>query len=129
MTTDHPVLALEDRLAAAMKASDAATLDGLLAEGLVFIDQNGRSQGKTEDLAIHRSGLLRLDRLEIADRQLRALGADAAVVTLRVRLEGRFRGAHVAGHFAYTRVWQQMIDQKTGEGVWQVVAAHCSTVA
>ncbi|WP_419899631.1 nuclear transport factor 2 family protein [Roseomonas sp. USHLN139] len=124
MTTDHPVLALEDRLAAAMKAGDAATLEALLAEGLVFIDQNGRSQGKAEDLAMHRSGLLRLDRLEIADRKLRELGPEAAVVTLRAKLEGRFRGAHVAGHFAYTRVWQQ-----TGEESWQVVAAHCSTVA
>ena len=124
MTTDHPVLALEDRLAAAMKAGDAATLEALLAEGLVFIDQNGRSQGKAEDLAMHRSGLLRLDRLEIADRKLRELGPAAAVVTLRAKLEGRFRGAHVAGHFAYTRVWQQ-----TGEESWQVVAAHCSTVA
>lgn len=137
MTSEEAVLACEDRLAQAMRAGDAASLDALLAADLVFIDQNGRSQGKAADMAIHRSGLLRLERLEISDRKVRLLGEDAALVTLRARLEGRYQGAHFSGHYAYSRVWLRRPATAGAAGMtevgaagtgWVVTAAHCSAV-
>jgi ketosteroid isomerase-like protein len=122
MTDEEAIESAEARLRAAMLASDAVALDELLAERLVFTDQNGRILGKADDLALHRSGLLELAEIEMEDRQIRPLG-DAAVVTARVRLAGSYGGTGFAGLFAYTRVWR-----RSPRG-WEVEVAHCSAVA
>ncbi len=113
---------LEERLCAAMLAGDADMLDGLLADDLVFINQQGQRLGKAEDLAAHRSGNLRLTRLDISQRDIRVFEG-GAVVTLRADLGGSFAGTPFAGAFSYTRVWRRQSNR------WQVVSAHCSAIA
>lgn len=58
------VLALETSLQAAMESSDVAALDELIHDDLVFLNHEGRLVSKAEDLAMHRSGRLRFDRID-----------------------------------------------------------------
>jgi len=114
------VEAAEAALRAAMLAGDLAALDRLLDDELVFTDQAGRTLGKADDLSAYRSGLLRLSRADILDRAIRMAGDDAAVVTLRAELAGRWDGTPFTAAFRYTRMWR-----RTDAG-WRMLAAHCS---
>ena len=112
----------EGRLRAAVLAADVAALDALLADVVVFVDQAGRVLTKAMDLETHRSGRLRVTRLEFSEPVSRDLG-EAAVVVVRAAVAGTFDGAPFASEYRYTRVWHR---RAAG---WQVVAAHCSAVA
>jgi ketosteroid isomerase-like protein len=114
--------AMEARLRAAMLAGDVAALDGLLADDLVFTDHNGYRLGKADDLGAYRSGLLKVERLEMIDPAIRVLG-DAALVAVRVELAGSYDGQAFDGTYAYTRAWMRQA------GKWRIAAAHCSTAA
>jgi ketosteroid isomerase-like protein len=116
------ILELEARLQQAMLASDVTELDTLLADDLSFVDPTGKIWSKTDDLDAHRFGVQRIDRLDIAEQDVRLYGASAVTVT-RAALSGTFGGAPFAGSLRYTRVWSE-----TGAG-WRVVAAHCSLIA
>ncbi len=113
------IVEMEEALRRAMLAGDAEALDRLLADDTVFTDQNGGRMGKQEDLAAHRSGLLRLTNVDVSEQEIRMFG-DVAVVTLTAALAGSYGGEGFAGRFAYTRVWARAGDS------WRVAAAHCS---
>lgn len=112
---------LETRLADAMQTSDVSALDELLAEDLLFTNHDGKQVTKHEDLALHRSGLLKLEKLSLSEVSVRELG-DSAVVSAHVQLAGRYAESAFEGAFRFTRVWA-LRDSR-----WQVVAAHSSTV-
>ncbi len=124
MNTAHldAVVALEERLQRAMRASDVPALDELLADDLLFTNHLGLLVSKQDDLDVHRSGLLKLDLLDASDRSIRLLG-DAALVSVRVQLAGRHANNPFEGTFRFTRVWA-LVGAR-----WQVVAAHASVVA
>jgi len=123
MPDENDIAALEDRLKAAMLRNDVDELDSLLAENLIFTDHQGRLISKAEDLATHRSGLLKVQQLDISDRRI-GMFEHFAVVVLRTELAGEYDGVAFSGKFAYTRVWQPRL-----AGGYEVVAAHCSTIA
>ncbi len=116
------VIELEERLLRAMGTSDVLVPDELMADDLLFTNHLGLVVTKQEDLAVHRSGLLKLDLLDASDRSLRQLG-HVAIVAVRVRLAGRHADNHFEGTFRYTRVWALQGDR------WRIVAAHASVVA
>lgn len=122
----HPlhttIVALEDRLAAAMRSSDAAELDTLLANDLVFTSHLGALMSKQDDLAVHASGLLRIETLDFSEQVIRFLG-EVAVVAVRVQLAGRHAGEAFEGVFRFTRVWALR------DARWQVVVAQACQVA
>jgi ketosteroid isomerase-like protein len=115
------VEAMETQLRRAMLAGDVKTLDALLADDLVFTDQTGNRLTKSDDLAAHNSGRLKITQIDIADQRVRPSGA-FAIVTLVARVGGSFDGQGFSGSFAYTRVWESV------DGRWRVAAAHCSAV-
>jgi ketosteroid isomerase-like protein len=112
---------LEDQLRAGMLAGDADALDDLIADDLIFTDHQGHRLGKAQDLDAHRSGALRLDRLDLSDRDIKMLDS-AAVVTVRADISGSYEGTPFAGAFAYTRIWSRRA------GRWSVAAVHCSAI-
>jgi len=116
------VHALEERLRAAMLASDVNALGALIADRLIFTNQLGQVFGKEDDLATHRSGLLTLTAMDPSELQVQVFDA-SAVVSVRMRVAGSFGGTRFGADLRYTRVWQQ---GPTGD--WQVVTAHCSEV-
>ncbi|WP_426754369.1 nuclear transport factor 2 family protein [Myxococcus sp. Y35] len=121
MLTEEDILAAEEALRQAMLSSDVAALDALLCDDLLFVSHTGQLFDKEADLAPHRSGALRLTRLDIREQQVRYLSA-GAVVVVRAALSGEFQGARFEGDFRYTRVWQLVEDAP------QVVAAQCTAL-
>ena len=105
-----------------MLGGDVAELDRLLGEALVFTNHDGARLTKDDDLSAYRSGLLRIERLEVVGTPIvRQLG-ECAVVCVTADLTGRYAGHAFGGAFAYSRVWH-----RTPDG-WRVEAGHCSAV-
>ena len=122
VATEEEIQLHEERLRQAMLAGDVEALDALMCDDLIFTDHTGRCLTKEDDLAAHRAGLLRIERLDVSDTQIRLL-ADTAIVTLKADVQGGYDGQGFGGAFAYTRVWT-----RTDQG-WRIAAAHCSAVA
>ncbi|AEI65256.1 nuclear transport factor 2 family protein [Corallococcus macrosporus] len=121
MLTEEDIQAAEAALRQAMLSSDVDTLDALLSDDLLFINHAGQLFDKEADLAPHRSGALRLTRLDFTEQQMRYLSA-GAVVVVRASVSGEFQGARFEGDFRYTRVWQLVDDAP------QVITAHCTAL-
>lgn len=121
---DDEILQLEARLRLAQLAADVPTLDALIAEDLLFAGPDGALATKAMDLAGHASGNVRFRRHEPEALQVRRVGADCAVASLRARLVVEVSGAEVSGTFRYTRVWAREDDAS-----WRVVAGQVSAVA
>ena len=63
-TTDDALLTCEAALRRAQLASDVTELDRLLDEVLVFTGPDGDLYSKADDLDAHRTGTVRITRLE-----------------------------------------------------------------
>lgn len=121
MTPTEHIEYLEQRLLQAMRTSDVAELDALLADDLLAVGPDGRLLSKAEDLAAHCTGTLRIEAMVPEERALRLL-PDGAVVFVRMAMRGTFQEDPFAGRYCYTRVWRQQ------HGTAQVIAAHISAV-
>lgn len=119
---DSSLTDAEERLRRAILASDLAALDELIAPELVFTSHLGQVFGKDDDLATHRSGQLRLTRMEPSEMRIQPLG-ECAVVTVRMAVAGSFGPARFGADLRYTRLWR-----RGPGGGWQVAAAHASEV-
>jgi ketosteroid isomerase-like protein len=124
---DRPVEAqigeAEDRLMQAMLHSDVGALEGLLAQDLIFTNHLGQLVGKDDDLAAHRSGVLKIHELSPSEQRIQARD-ETAIVSVRVQLNGTYSGIPANGDFRFTRVWELSRDNK-----WQVIAAHSCMIA
>src|SRR5438270_13844629 len=121
MTIDEEILACEAGLRSAQLTSDVAALDRLLDDALVFASFDGTLASKSDDLALHRSGRLRITRMEPVERHVLHLGV-TSVVTVKMDAAAIVDGAPVAGKLRYTRVWHKRPDG------WRVVAGHMSSL-
>lgn len=117
------VEAAEERLRIAALAGDVGALDALLADDLVFTDSAGRLLTKPQDLDLHRSGALKLARLDFAEFGFTALADDVMLVRLRVEAAGRAAGEPFAAALRFTRVWRR---ETTG---WRVISIHATAIA
>jgi len=73
----HTIDQAEDAIQAAMRASDIAELDLLIADDLVFAGPDGTLIGKAADLEAHRTGATRFARIWILHRTLAPIPARA----------------------------------------------------
>jgi ketosteroid isomerase-like protein len=121
MTIDDEILACEAELRQAQLTGDVAILDRLLDDVLVFTSFDGTLATKSDDLSLHRSGRLRITRMDPADRRLLHLGA-TSVVSVLMQAEALVDGVAVAAAMRYTRVWHKRPDG------WRLVAGHMSPV-
>ena len=120
MTTD-PTPALEIELRRAMLASDVAVLERLIDNALIFTLPNGTVAGKAADLEAHRTGQIRMMKLEPSDQRIARYG-NTAVVSVQMEMSGTLDGVAFAGPFRYLRVWVERPDG------WRIVAGHVSAV-
>lgn len=121
MTEESTIDTLEERLRSAMLTGDVQALDALLADDVTFIDHLGRRVDKLQELEAHRTGILKLDQLDVYDRVIKLL-VNAASVSLRARISGTYYGETFSAKVAYTRVWV------CRHGVWRVTSMHYSMV-
>ena len=113
------VEAMEMEWRQAQVANDVSTMNKLLADDYIGISANGTIQTKTELLAQHRSGTLRIVQLNITDMKVRVYG-DTAVVTSRAELEGSNGESDISGKYRYTRVYNRRF------GEWKIVSFETS---
>ena len=121
MNIDDEILTCESELRNAQLTGDVAVLARLLDDELVFTAIDGTLASKADDLSLHRSGKLRITRMDPLDRRLLHLGA-TSVVSVRMDAEAVMDGVPVTAVLRYTRVWH-----KRPEG-WRLVAGHMSVV-
>jgi hypothetical protein len=119
MNADDEILACEAELVRAQLASDVEVLDRLLDDALLFTSLDGTLASKHDDLALHRSGRLRIARMEPIERRLLHLDA-ASVVSVKMDASAIVDGVAMTAILRYTRVWSKH------SGAWRVVAGHMS---
>jgi ketosteroid isomerase-like protein len=122
MSVDDQILACEAELRNAQLTGDVAVLDRLLDDLPVFTNIDGTLSSKSDDLSLHRSGRLRITRMDPSDRQLLHLGA-TSVVSVRMNADAVMDGVAVTATLRYTRIWHRRPDG------WRLVAGHMSTVS
>lgn len=113
----------EEQLRLAMLASDVATLDRLIDDETAFIDPSGKPMTKAMDLAMHRSGRLKLSAVDVLESLIDVEGPVAIVMT-HAQLAGTFDGRSFAGEYRYMRVWRLGDDDS-----WRIAYAQCTAVA
>ena len=106
-----------------MLAGDVETLETLWHEELRVQTPEGVLLDKADDLEHHRSGRQKLTKLLTSELVVALHGADLAVTTLAVELEGTFDGHAVGGRFRAIRTWHRAHD-----GPWQVIAGSLTRV-
>jgi ketosteroid isomerase-like protein len=106
---------LEDRRYRAMCEADAATLDELLADSLVYTHSYGGSDGKPSYLAGIRNKRWVYRKIERPRENIQVHG-DCAIITGQVKIELVSDGKPKTLNSAYTNVWIN------GANGWQMVA-------
>lgn len=109
------IAAAEERLRTAMLTSDVSALDTLIDDELPFVGPNGSVVTKAMDLEAHRSGIIRIHRLDPSERQVLLLG-EVAVVNVRMETAATIQGQRTEAALRYTRVWRFV------DGSWRIVA-------
>jgi ketosteroid isomerase-like protein len=107
VSTDDEILACEAELRHAQLTGDVAVLDCLLDDLLMFTNIDGTIASKSDDLAMHRSGQLRITKMDPSDR---------------MNAEAIMNGVPVTATLRYSRIWHKRTDG------WRLVAGHMSTV-
>lgn len=121
MSVDTEILHKEAELRQAQLDSDAAALDRLLDDRLIFTSFDGTIATKDDDLSLHRSGRLRITRMEPIECSMLHLG-ETSVVSVKMNAAATLDGTEMTSVLRYTRVWHKRNDD------WRIVAGHMSTV-
>lgn len=107
----------------ALLAGDAAALDRIWADDLIFTNARGEVLTKAQRLANLRSGATALRSVDVTDQLVRPLGPAAALATSRVTIDGQYGGQEGAGAYRTTTTWSRR------GGRWQMVAVQMTAIA
>lgn len=106
-----------------MLTANVTALDTLIAPELLFTNYLGQLVTKDQDLALHRSGVLKFTALTPSEQQIQ-LYDTVAVVSVLMHLLGDYDGTAMDQHMRFTRVWAPSSTDQL-----QIVAGHASVVA
>jgi ketosteroid isomerase-like protein len=101
--TQEPIVDLGRRWADAERRTDAAALDGLLAEDFTAIGPLGFVLDRRQYLEPRRSGVLRIDAFSWDDVAVRLYGT-VAVATGVVTQHASYGGQDASGRFRVTQI-------------------------
>ncbi len=121
ITITEQILDMETQLIQAMLKSDVNKLDELIADDLLFTDHTGQVLDKASDIEAHRSGSVKIDSLQPSELLMRSHG-NTVIVSLLMKIKGKYLGEAFQGANRYTRVWV-----KYGNA-WKIVAGHSTVV-
>lgn len=96
----------EERLYAAMLASDVSELDRLIADDLIFVGLTGELATKAIDLGIHRTGAIQFHEFTPKELDTRIWNESFVLALAKVFLSGIYLGNAFSGDHRYMRVWQ-----------------------
>ncbi|ACU02424.1 MULTISPECIES: nuclear transport factor 2 family protein [Pedobacter] len=109
--TENSILEQENKLHSAIKNGNITALDQLLHDDLLFILPSGETITKEMDLNTYRNGALKVDEL-LPDIEKLNIIDDMAVITLSIKLSGKFNDVPFEASYRYIRVWK-----KFGDGI------------
>jgi ketosteroid isomerase-like protein len=112
---NRQLLAIADAFDRAQLTKDAATMDRMIADDLVFIDSSGKRSGKQAFIAGWTLPGDRFDPIELIDRRVVPLGRDAFLVSAETTLTGTSGGKRFASAFRYTDIFRRVA------GHWRAV--------
>ncbi|MEO0947054.1 MAG: nuclear transport factor 2 family protein [Cyanobacteria bacterium J06641_5] len=119
---ERAIAAAEEKLKAAMIASNVNELDEILSDDLIFTNHLGQIVTKAEDLAGHKSGDFKIEKIAYSEQVIKLIG-DLGMVSVVAEISGSYRGEPANGKFRFTRLWGER------EDIWQVVVGHSSAMA
>jgi ketosteroid isomerase-like protein len=115
---------LESQWREAAVKNDIATLDRLLSDDFIGINDGGTLQTKQQLLAARAAGKVKFDKIDYSDTKIRVYG-DTAVVTTTADVVGHSEtSGDLSGKYRYTRVYTR----HNKEGTWRIVSFENSRV-
>ena len=107
--TENSILEQENKLYSAIKDGNITALDKLLHQDLLFILPSGDTITKEIDLDTYRDGALKVDELLPEIENLNIIN-DLAVITLTMKLKGKFNDVPFEANYRYIRFWKRFGD-------------------
>jgi ketosteroid isomerase-like protein len=114
-SADGGILAFADAFDRAQLTQDAAALNEMVADELVFIDGSGKRLGKKDFIAGWTAPGDRFDPVVLTDRKVIALGDDAAIVNAETILGGTSGGQRFATRIRFADTFRRV------GGKWRAV--------
>ena len=123
-SVEGQLIELERQLSDALVREDAAVLDRLWSNDLVFTFPNGKVSNKAQRLAGQKPAAPSSESESVTtnDEVKVYLYGDTAVVTVLSTWSGKKNNQAYSSQFQATHVWAKQ------QGRWQLVAAHVSPV-
>ena len=123
-SVEGQLIELERQMSAALVREDAAVLDRLWSNDLVFTFPNGKVSNKAQRLAGQKptAPSSQSESETINDEVKVHLYRNTAVVTVLSTWKGKANNQEYSSQFQATHVWVKQ------QGRWQLVAAHVSPV-
>jgi hypothetical protein len=123
-SVEGQLIELERQLSAALVREDAAVLERLWSNDLIFTFPNGTVSNKAQRLASQKpAAASSQSESETTNDEVKVyLYGDTAVVTVLSTWSGKANNQTYSSQFQATHVWAKQ------EGRWQLVAAHVSPV-
>jgi hypothetical protein len=118
---ESTIRALEERLWRAQLSADVETLDALIADDLLFTGISGALETKAGDLEQHRSGALKITKLDLLEFRVRAIPG-GAMTSVKMDAAALIAGKLTTAILRYTRIWISEGDR------WQIAGGHMSMV-
>lgn len=118
---ESTIRVLEERLWRAQLSADVDTLDELIADDLVFTGLSGSLETKAADLQQHRSGALKITKLEPLEFRVRVIPG-GAITSVKMDAAALLAGKLTSATLRYTRIWISEGDR------WQIAGGHMSVV-
>lgn len=119
---DH-LIRIADEFDRAQLSKDAAALDQMVDDDLVFITSKGKRVGKKEFIAGWVSPGDRYDPIRLVDRKLVLLGSDGFMVSAETVLSGVSEGAAFSSKFRFTDTFRLI------GGTWRAVHIQVTPIS
>jgi len=104
----------EKMLLQAIKENNIDLLDKLLHSDLLFVNPMGQIITKAMDMANYISGQVTIEHIEASEQTIHLID-NTAVVTVKVKLKGKYLEHILDESFQYIRVWIQQ------EDIWKII--------
>ncbi|MBD2459477.1 nuclear transport factor 2 family protein [Oscillatoria sp. FACHB-1407] len=118
----HDVETLEAEFTRAIVEQDIETLDRLIAEDAIFVTPQGIVLNKAQNLALYRSGELKISTYESSEFILQAYDA-TTLTNSKISIVGKLDEKPFTGIYRYTRVYSKTNNQ------WQIISSQATAIA
>lgn len=113
---------LEEKLLDGFKRTDLNTLDLLFADGMLFHDQYGNVLDKEMDLEAYRSGMIKINKINVSKREIRVFES-IVIVSASLFIRGSYSNILLNGKYQWLRVWGKVNED------WKVISASCTSIS